>query len=312
MSDSNDSIEVTLDELLDDYIKTLRSSIEISKEIPERLLASISIVLDLWIDLQVITEPWPSFKTSLELGVCTIGNQPFESKDLDQLIKRWGFPVHGQRISSGIVIFGRTLESSLSKTKLDSFIKKISEESDGKLRIYSQEMFMFSMLSGLDIYEENGCSLEVTNHILNHPLLKIIENDYFEWPDTFAKPDKRHQIFIDSSQIGVLGVLGYRVGRNGKNKNERHYILNYVYESDLSFLNGIIGSNDLNQWSTAKSAQRLAKMAYVIANLAKNAKKKTSDYSVAISEWEADLDWLKVNYYDGVYDKKAAWYWPST
>ncbi|MGU5531190.1 hypothetical protein ACV1D8_11005, partial [Aeromonas caviae] len=57
-----------------------------------------------------------------------------------------------------------------------------------------------------------------------------------------------------------------------------------------------------------KSSQRLYKIAYTIAALVRNAKRKTkADMRCAISEWESDLSWLRDKYYVDM-----MWDWPST
>jgi len=311
MAEHNKSeIDGILKPWLDKNIEILRSSIEESGELPSNLFDQLLTFLYFWIKYDFLHEPEQNFQDQLNLGTCSIGNKPLDEKDFDHLIKIWGYPVHGRKMSTGVLVLGRDLESQPEKINLDDLIENITRGAGGELRIYSQEMFLFSMLSGWDIYEEDDCDLDVKVHILSHPLLQKIRNHYFEWPDTFAIPGSKHEINIDSSKHGVLSIFGYKVGLDGLNPNQRRNILNTVYEAELSFLNGKV--KNLNSWSYKKSSRRLQKMAYAIAYFTKNAKKSPNDNSVAISEWESDLAWLKVKYYDGRYDQKWSWNWPKT
>jgi hypothetical protein len=49
-------------------------------------------------------------------------------------------------------------------------------------------------------------------------------------------------------------------------------------------------------------------MAYSIASFCRIAKRRPHAMEVAISDWEGDLNWLRVTYYDGRYQFE----WPST
>ena len=178
--------------------------------------------------------------------------------------------------------------------------------------------FSIQYLADKDLYESAGI-LSVQDHIEDHPWLNVIEtefNDYFAWPDTFAMAGSKHNIKIDTTQDGLLAMFGYRVGMNGLRTDELRQKLKTVCEYDLSKLRGQIDNNYLYEWAGVRSSGRLKKMAITIATLTKNAKRShmngQRNMSVAISEWESDLVWLKVKYYDGRYDQKWSWNWPGT
>ena len=53
------------------------------------------------------------------------------------------------------------------------------------------------------------------------------------------------------------------------------------------------------EWGDRKTGPRLKKIADSLATFAKNAKRNSYvNYDVAISEWEADLKYLKKTFYD--------------
>ncbi len=110
---------------------------------------------------------------------------------------------------------------------------------------------------------------------------------------------------INWPKIGILQAVGYRVGDKGLFKNERQKILNEVYKNQLPLVES---QSYMDEWGSPKSSQRLYKIAYTIAALVRNAKRKTrADMRCAISEWESDLSWLRDKYYVDM-----MWDWPST
>ena len=312
---SEEQIHEILEQFLDHSVEVLRSAIEESTEIPTNLSDQLVGFLEHWINLKILPFPSAKFRTQLLKGVCSLGNKPLEERNLDQLVKRWGFPVHGKNLSSSVLILGQNMDAYPKQINLEELIDQRNTEAKGELRIYSQEMFLFSVFSGKDIYESDG-GISLKNHILKHPFLKSVENEYFAWPDTFAMPGSKHNIKIDTTQDGLLAMFGYRVGMNRLRTDERRYKLKTLYEYDLSTLRGQIDNNYLYEWAGVRSSGRLKKMAITIATLTKNAKRShmngQRNMSVAISEWESDLAWLKSTYYDGRYNHRGRWYWPTT
>src|SRR5262249_55120516 len=106
---------------------------------------------------------------------------------------------------------------------------------------------------------------------------------------------------------GYLNYLGYAVGRSGGLEDERREVLGKAYRANR--LPSFFPLDYRSEWGRPKSSARLQKMAYSIASFCRNAKRRPHDaISVAIAEWEADLDWLRVTYYDG----RHQFEWPST
>ncbi|WP_425004481.1 hypothetical protein [Mycolicibacterium sp. S3B2] len=94
---------------------------------------------------------------------------------------------------------------------------------------------------------------------------------------------------------GVLREMGYKVGKQGLSTTERREILRRVYSVEL-----VAGSADaqgyVREWGPPASTARLAKMVNSIAAFSRNAKRRNTDYSEAIADWEEDLDWLTETY----------------
>jgi len=127
----------------------------------------------------------------------------------------------------------------------------------------------------------------------------------FLWPTTNVEASECDLENTDEwPKKGILGFMSYKVGEQGINETSRHDILDYVYSQDLPNVNSI---EYMKEWGVPRSSRRLMKMAQSIASFARNAKKRNDNkYELAISEWEADLDYLKCTYY-----KNNSFIWPK-
>lgn len=137
--------------------------------------------------------------------------------------------------------------------------------------------------------------------------LAALDGAYFRWPTTGAPGGNGE---VDESfflhQQGLLGFVGYRVGASGVSAPQRQELLDFVYTSRLPSLNS---KEYMAEWGTSSTGPRLRKMAESIAAFARNAKRRDAHrLSIAISEWEADLAYLKTKYYIGCYD----FTWPDS
>jgi hypothetical protein len=94
---------------------------------------------------------------------------------------------------------------------------------------------------------------------------------------------------------GVLGAIGYHVGRNGLDKRTRRAILTEAVEVRLvaaspEFVDYVKG------WGAPKSRQRLFKIRDSITAFAQIRRSTKADYSAALADWNSDLAWLKAKY----------------
>jgi hypothetical protein len=130
---------------------------------------------------------------------------------------------------------------------------------------------------------------------------------YFAWPTTNA-PGGDGQLGTDGwLREGLLGILGYRVGNaKGRAPGERRAIRDHVFTGPLPPL---LPPDHLQEWGQQGSAGRLHKIAKEIAAFTRNAKRRRSEaLSVAIEDWEGDLDYL----YRRLYVGKFHFAFPST
>lgn len=131
---------------------------------------------------------------------------------------------------------------------------------------------------------------------------------YFPWPDTNATVGKNSlegEYFQWES--GLFKFMGYHVGRTSSLTNlARRQLLDGVYLKILPKVNNV---DYMLQWGAPNTNLRLRKMAESIATFTCNAKRRQSiGMNDAISDWEDDLEYLRVNYYVGKYDFE----WPLT
>ena len=130
---------------------------------------------------------------------------------------------------------------------------------------------------------------------------------YFPWPTTEAQEGSQ-ELPSDAfeHEVGVLGFMGYKVGKTGAAKGKRHALLDDAYLGNLPFVNS---AEYMAKWSKPKTGKRLERIAISIAEFAKARKKSDSKkYAAAIRDWEAALEYLRQTYYEGKY----SFQWPNS
>ena len=128
----------------------------------------------------------------------------------------------------------------------------------------------------------------------------------FPWPETDAPTGDGSVDPGEWPEIGLLGKLGYSVGKGGKGKYRRRAILRKAFQADAS--EWLPVKEQAEQWAKPKSPARLQKIANSLAAFARNARKKDDpSLETAISHWEADLTHLKEQFYDEQYSFE----WPN-
>lgn len=128
----------------------------------------------------------------------------------------------------------------------------------------------------------------------------------FPWPETDAPTGDGSVDPGEWPEIGLLGKLGYSVGKGGRGKYRRRAILRKAFQTDAS--EWLPVKEQAEQWAKPKSPARLQKIANSLAAFARNARKKDDpSLRTAISHWEADLTHLKEQFYDEQYSFE----WPA-
>ena len=193
--------------------------------------------------------------------------------------------------------------------------------------IISQEMFLARLLRRNHFHHAEEPSLFLNEHEKDHNALqyclkqKLIMkamfklgslkehvSDYFKWPSADPGIDAGGSIDNQKNwrQEGLLSNMGYRVGKRGLYKSKRRDILRDVFKGAIPN----VGDPDyMLEWGRPDTSKRLCKLANTLAALSRGAKRKESDMSMSIQDWDGDLGWLKETFYDGVYD--GSFTWPS-
>lgn len=189
---------------------------------------------------------------------------------------------------------------------IGSNIAGIGDEEIRQLAPYWGKARIFT-LRGFENYLRGNVGSNRDDQKRNSLLLscEYMEDGYFRWPHTNSYPGRG---LFDPEWIhekGVLSEMGYHVGRNGLSETERRRILDDAYNFDVPF----VDMETLVEWNSPKTPFRLRKMANSLASFAKNAKRRrdADRLAQAIADWENDLAYLKIRYYDRQYDHEFPW-----
>ena len=119
--------------------------------------------------------------------------------------------------------------------------------------------------------------------------------NFFRWP-TFTNVTGGGGTLGEWTQQSLLRVAGYSVGENAENDRERHRLLASFYQGHSRIEPEIVA-----EYGPQSSANRLKEMAQRIASWVR-LHDRQDNYHLATSHWRLDLDYLKANFYDDVYD----------
>ena len=95
------------------------------------------------------------------------------------------------------------------------------------------------------------------------------------------------------SDVGLLGSLGYKVGKRGKPQFRRRAILRLAFRCEAD---EYLPESEAEKWEAPESPGRLQRMANSLSAFASNARRNSGSYDTAISHWEQDLQFLKEEY----------------
>ena len=230
------------------------------------------------------------------------GEGPFDNADFVQFLQSRGICTG----KANVVILGRR---NWSEEEVDEII---DEHVGRTLRIYSQEMFLSFLSSKKDPFYAGRDVLSAFKS--GHPGLEFLSRGWPDWVETYVSECwhvAEHSTKSRSNEFGIrvdrspLKVLGYAVGRSGIEVTKRREILERAYRGDLP----ITGSQRyMLEWGCPGSPERLRKIAESIASHCRNQKRKQAPSIESIQDWEADLGWLKDQFYHG----HVIYHWPDT
>lgn len=177
----------------------------------------------------------------------------------------------------------------------------------------SQEMLLASIFSRQASIPKPSPFWE--KHVAKHPGLSLVReirenrknvDECFIWPVTHAEPGHRPIGDTNWPKIGMLKYFGYSVGENGICQTDRHRILRGVFLAP--HLPKVDSEEYVMEWSSPESGGRLKKMANAIATFCRKAyQRQDPSMEQSIDDWEVDLAWLKINFYNGKFDRQFTW-----
>lgn len=169
------------------------------------------------------------------------------------------------------------------------------------LRIYSQELFVAWLITGVNPLEE-WLEKDLLESVREHDSLQyVIYSTQFPWPQLVDHASMKRSYEVKTfewdgslSEESPLRKMGYSVQAGALSIQERRAILRQAYTS--SGLNKFLySSHDLERWGQPNTAQRLYAMSSLITWLA-NFQGPTKP--AAREKWISDLRWLKESFYD--------------
>lgn len=123
----------------------------------------------------------------------------------------------------------------------------------------------------------------------------------FPWPGTDVPTGDGKVDPEEWPGVGLLGKMGYKVGKSGKAKYTRRGILHRAFRADADDWLRI--EEQADEWGKPQSEERLEKIANSLAAFARNAKRRDDpSLETAISHWGEDLQHLKKRFYKPRYD----------
>ncbi|REC94979.1 hypothetical protein [Kushneria indalinina] len=130
----------------------------------------------------------------------------------------------------------------------------------------------------------------------NDFVLKEEIQRFLKWPTSEAPKSLQELREITWISNGVLDSFGYHVGEKGVELLKRRLILDKLVNADLESRG--VQKKYVEQWGKPGTMGRLMKMGNTISSLCRNIKRRDGDFAKAIADWESDMEYLKIEYFD--------------
>ena len=181
---------------------------------------------------------------------------------------------------------------------------------EGKtLRVYSQELLLAALITGRDPLEDPDAEV-LESFRRGHPALEFLAQSELEWPSVFTTDTS----IVDATSLESLGVnksplhfLGYMTGkRTVLSQQDRHQILQEAFERES--LPWVESDEYMENWGTARSHQRLWRIAAHLAFLVNRPFGRDWRKQQSRDDWIEDLDWLHDRFYRS---RRFKFQWPD-
>lgn len=227
-----------------------------------------------------------------DAAIALHGSGPWVCDEFFNFILEKGFTPCTTSEDHKILVLGKgEIEADLLAEELAWAI-----EQDVPLQVYSQELFVFYMISRcnplLDWEEEE--LFEVVNE--HAGIQFVIDYEGFDWPANRASVGDGI-IEFDSNELrdqSVLHKLGYNATEGRLTTEQRRRFLSRAFTESVDHL--CSDSHERRIWGSPESQQRLYAMARLLSKLVSF---RSSSVPNAAERWRSDLAWLKDRYYRG-------------
>lgn len=178
------------------------------------------------------------------------------------------------------------------------------------IRIYSQEMFVIKLMTGLDPFDAEEIDQELFDAFADgHPALEFLRSLPLPWPDvSYRDVEDIKPPPAELAGESPLHIMGYKVGTTSPlTVTERRRILVQCFEAKQLEFTDVSDDAYKQRWGRPYSAMRLHRMAWHLKYLADTMGKDPRRLQAG-EHWAQDLNWLKQNYYQKFRGKFS---WPG-
>jgi hypothetical protein len=192
-------------------------------------------------------------------AVGSSGDGPFTESEFDDFLREYGIEPHhpGEELENAVL--GRT---GWSNSDLEELVEA---RSGSTLKVYSQEMFLAYIATGIDPYSRKEKLVKAFGD--GHPALQFLAGIGFDWPTTHVVLGPGVGFDVERPTVGFLRAMGYTVGRNGRSRSERRRVLRRIYGAPVP---ANFDANYRAEWGQPSTCARLKKMANTIATLCRS------------------------------------------
>lgn len=178
-------------------------------------------------------------------------------------------------------------------------VKPLREESQ-EVEYYKKYLLDFDVFRKLSMaIDVSFDSLEQLRSAIAHDHRQnwmLVLARHLKWPSTDAPKSLSDLLGMGWVTAGILNHYEYRVGQEGAVVTVRQRALDRIISIELDAK--IFEMSYIKQWGLPGSVARLMKLANTIAALCRNAKRSSKNFEQAIADWEDDLSYLKIKYFD--------------
>jgi hypothetical protein len=191
----------------------------------------------------------------------------------------------------------------------EDLLAQIDMRQGQTLRVYSQEMLLAALITGRDPLDCEDAEV-LDSFRFGHPALEFLAQSELEWPSVSVS-DTSEIEDIGGESLGVtespLHALGYKVGETSwLSQQEREQILRGAFE--MENLPWIESDAYMEKWGTARSHQRLWRIAFHLAMLLNGPVGRDRRKPQTRKDWIQDLDWLHEKFYTS---RRFRFTWPD-